>query len=41
MDTYYLERENLDVLSDLTFAPAGKHPLQQVPSKSKTAFTKA
>ncbi|KAL7319919.1 DNA replication factor C complex subunit Rfc1 [Mucor circinelloides] len=41
MDSYYLDRENLDVLSDLTFAPAGKHPLQQVPTKSRTAFTRA
>ncbi|GAN09055.1 DNA replication factor C, large subunit [Mucor ambiguus] len=41
MDSYYLDRENLDVLSDLTFAPAGKHPLQQVPSKTKNAFTRA
>ncbi|CEP16995.1 hypothetical protein [Parasitella parasitica] len=40
MDSYYLDRENLDALSDLTFAPAGKHPLQQVPAKSKTAFTR-
>ncbi|OAD03233.1 hypothetical protein MUCCIDRAFT_110087 [Mucor lusitanicus CBS 277.49] len=41
MDSYYLDRENLDVLSDLTFAPAGKHPLQQVSTKAKTAFTRA
>ncbi|KAK4516373.1 uncharacterized protein ATC70_011344 [Mucor velutinosus] len=41
MDAYHLDRENVDALSDLTFAPAGKHPMQQVPSKTKTAFTRA
>lgn len=41
MDTYYLDRENLDILSDLQFAATGKAPLQLIPTKTKTAFTRA
>ncbi|KAI9361124.1 replication factor RFC1 C terminal domain-containing protein [Pilaira anomala] len=41
MDTYYLERENLDILSELTFtAPKEKAPLALVPTKTKSAFTR-
>lgn len=41
MDTYYLERENLDILSELTFtAPKEKAPLALVPTKIKSAFTR-
>lgn len=41
MDNYYLDRENLDILSELTFtAPREKAPLALVPTKTKSAFTR-
>ncbi|KAI9483454.1 MAG: replication factor RFC1 C terminal domain-containing protein [Benjaminiella poitrasii] len=40
MDTYYLDRENLDTLNDLVFVESGNAPLAQIPTKVKTAFTK-
>ncbi|RCI04017.1 hypothetical protein CU098_011383 [Rhizopus stolonifer] len=40
MDTYYLDRESLDTLNDLTFAPSGKGPLAQLPTKTKTTLTR-
>lgn len=40
MDTYYLDRESLETLNDLTFAATGKGPLAQIPTRTKTAFTR-
>ncbi|KAI7908090.1 replication factor RFC1 C terminal domain-containing protein [Cokeromyces recurvatus] len=40
MDTYYLDRENLDTLNELVFTESGKLPLVQIPTKVKTAFTR-
>lgn len=40
MDTYYLDRENLETLSDLQFTADGKGPLQHINTKTKTAFTR-
>lgn len=41
MDHYYLDRENLDILSELTFlAPKEKAPFASLPTKVKTAFTR-
>lgn len=41
MDHYYLDRENLDILSELTFtAPKEKDPLALLPSKVKSTFTR-
>ncbi|KAI8390302.1 hypothetical protein BD560DRAFT_319403 [Blakeslea trispora] len=40
MDTYYLDRECLDTFNDLTFAPTGKGPLAQLPTKTKSQLTR-
>lgn len=38
MDNYYLDRENLEALSDLHVGP--KKPMSQLSAKAKTTFTK-
>lgn len=41
MDEYYLDRESLDTLSDLTFIPPkGKTPLASLQGKAKATFTR-
>ncbi|KAI8348834.1 replication factor RFC1 C terminal domain-containing protein [Choanephora cucurbitarum] len=40
MDSYYLDRECLDTFNDLTFAPTGKGPLAQLPTKIKSTLTR-
>jgi replication factor C subunit 1 len=41
MDNYYLDRESLDTLSELTFTAKGaKNPLMSLPAKAKTTFTR-
>lgn len=41
MDHYYLDRENLDILSELTFlAPKEKAPFALLPAKIKSTFTR-
>jgi replication factor C subunit 1 len=41
MDTYFLDRENLDTLSDLTFVEkGGRAPIMELPTKVKSAFTR-